>query len=440
MRCGPVRRCSSIGGHNLPLLPVLPILAVLALAGPAQARPQQGASRDPTANVQVTGAVAGRVLCSDTQRPARFAEVTILPVQDGTGGEDSGPGFGGGRGRRGSTRTDLDGNYLVTNLPPGAYYATATATGYVSTLGAILARSSGAVDTPSLLAQLPQVQVSGSGTSTANLTLEKGAVIAGRVMWDDGSAAAGVGVNAVLSTAQNPLTGRRQPNGYAQLGFGAVGGNGNFAQTDDRGNFRLTGLAPGDYVVRANFAAPAPAGAPTGGFGGIDSGFGGVPARAVNITLYAPGKMRRTDAQTLTLTLGEERGDVVFTADLRALHSVAGRVSSAGDTQVHSGVVRLVDTQDTTLSRNAQLNADGTFTLAYVPAGTYTLSVPNASSATQQQGGGGRRGAGGNASPTAATTFQPLQETLTVTDSDLAGVNLTVVPATATSTSTTAGR
>jgi len=141
--------------------------------------------------------------------------------------------------------------------------------------------------------------------------------------------------------------------------------------------------------------------------------------------------MRRADAQTVTLAPGEERADIVLTADLRALHSVAGRVSSAGDTQVHSGTVRLVDTQDTTLSRNAQLNPDGSFTLPYVPAGTFTLSV-NASSATQGQGG--RRGA--SASSTPVTTFQPLQQTLTVTDTDVAGVNLTVVPATAAASAT----
>lgn len=383
-----------------------------------------GALAVQTTALAVTGSVAGRVICQDTQRPARFAEVTLIPVEEAAGGGDDDDRFG-RRGRRGSARTDLDGNYTVTNLSPGAYYATATATGYVSTMAALVARAGSTADTASLIAGLPQVQVSGSGTGTANLSLERGAVIAGKVLWDDGSPAAGVGVAAVLSTTGTG-TGRRQFTGLGAFG-GPGGPGGGFAQTDDRGSFRLTGLAPGDYVVRASFAAPAPVGAAVGGPGG----FGGGPGRAVNIALYAPGKVRRADAQVVTLALGEERGDVMFAADLRALHSVSGRVSSAGDPAVHSGMVRLVDTMDTTLSRTAMLNADGSFTVPYVPAGSFTLSV-NASSAMQQGfgGGGARRGGSNAAGGTPATTFQPLQQTLTVTDTDVSGLNLTVVPAT----------
>ncbi len=412
-------------------------LVSLLIAGlPAGAQQQRGV---PQAAVTpaVTGAVSGRVTCSDTQRPARFADVTLVPVADAAGEEDD---RFGGRGRRGSARTDLDGNYTVAGLPAGQYYAMASATGYVSTMTAIAARAGASADTAALMAQMPQVQVSGSGTSTANLSLERGAVIAGKVLFDDGSPATGVQVNAVVSTALNAVAlGRRGgggfggaggPGGLGGLGFGPGGGSGSVGETDDRGNFRLTGLAPGDYLVRANFAAPGVVGSAGGAFN--FPGFG----RTVNITLYAPGKVRKSDAQTVTLALGEERGDVLFTADLRSLHSVAGRVSATGDPQVHSGSVRLVDTTDATLTRNAPLNADGTFTLSYVPAGTYTLSA-NASSATAGPGfgGGGRRGGNSStASSTPVTTFQPLQQTLSVADGDVAGVNLTVLPQTAAST------
>ncbi len=190
------------------------------------------------------------------KRPARFAEVTLIPVQ--TASADGDDRFGGG-GRRGSARTDLDGNYVVTNLPAGAYYATAAATGYVSTMGAIAARASASADVATLVAQLPQVQVSGSGTTTANLSLERGAVIAGRVMWDDGSAAAGVQVSGYAEHHEHEPD---ECSPWDRLGSGSLGsraaGMGALHRPTTVGRFRLTGLAPGDYVVRATFAAPAP--------------------------------------------------------------------------------------------------------------------------------------------------------------------------------------
>ena len=45
-----------------------------------------------------------------------------------------------------------------------------------------------------------------------------------------------------------------------------------------------------------------------------------------SIALYAPGKVRRTDAQVFTLKSGEERDDVQFTVDMSALHTVSGHV------------------------------------------------------------------------------------------------------------------
>jgi hypothetical protein len=414
----------------------LPAFALLLCgAAGATAAGAQGAQVVPPAQMQgnspqPTGSVSGRVMLSDTDRPARFAEVLLIPVQEASanGGDDR---FA-NRGRRGSARTDLEGNYVVTSLPAGQYYATASATGYVSTMGAIAARASGSADVASLVAQLPQVSVTAGGVSTANLTLERGGVIAGKLLWDDGSPATGVQVSAVLSSAQSVLNQRRGPQGLGQFGF-VVGGN--FAQTDDRGNFRLTGLAPGDYLVRGNFAAPSPTlGASSGnpalqGFSGAGN-FG----RIISLALYAPGKMRKADAQVITLALGEERADVQFTADLRSLHNVAGRVSSASDTAVHSGSVRLVDSQDSTLTRNTQIDPDGSFTVPYVPMGTYTLSI-YASSATQGSQGRGR----GQTNTPPAVSFQPVQETLTVTDADIAGVNVTVVPVTTGSGSSSTG-
>ena len=369
-------------------------LAVASGAAAQDAAPRLGRMLEPASG---GGAVTGRVICSDTQHAARFANVMLIPVE-----EVSNPGRDGG-GRRSGARTDLDGMFTAANVQPGDYYVSASSTGYVSD-GALVAASGG--DQASALAKLPTVHVAASSVSTVNVSLERGGVIAGRIQWDDGSPAAGVQVNAVAAVNNGQDLGRMY--GF----FGGPGGN--FAQTDDRGQFRLNGLAPGTYLVRANVQTPVPGDALGRGFGG----------RQMNVGMYAPGKVRRMDAQTVVLHAGEERDDVNVVMDLNALHRVTGRVGATAGT-VASGTVRLTDSQDSTLTRSAQINSDGSYTLMYVPAGNYQLAVPFASSTPGQSG----RTRGGDGQ-TNGTSFQPFQQAVNVTDGDLTGVNVTLTPAT----------
>jgi hypothetical protein len=354
----------------------------------------------------MTGEVTGRVICTDTQRPARFAEVMLSPVETSTDGRDR-------MRQRSNGRTDLEGMFTVENVAPGDYYATAMATGYISQAALLMARLGPGGDAQTVLSSLPVVHVSAGASVAVNLTLDRGSVISGRLLWDDGSPAAGVQVNAVTQNAGT--------QGQARVNLGFIGGMTGFggmgSSTDDRGQFRLTGLAPGVYLLRASMVAPVA--------GGSANGF----ARNVGITLYAPGKVRRADATVITLGPGEERDDVTFQVDLRGLHKVSGRVSAvSGGISIGSGVVRLTDSQDNTLMRIGQIASDGSYVLNYVPAGTYTLTVPSAGPAGATPGGG-RGGRSQGDLGGAAVNFQPFQETLTVADGDVGGVNVELTPA-----------
>jgi hypothetical protein len=362
-----------------------------------------------------TGTVTGRIICSDTQRPARFADVTLTAVPSGT---DTRQRFG----PRGGARTDLDGVFTATNVAVGDYYATATATGYISQTGVLQAglSNNATADAQAALARLPVVHVSAGASSTVNLTIERGAVIAGKMTWDDGSPAAGVQVSAVVQT---PAT-AAGPQGQFAAFVGGFGGGGNFGGgTDDRGQFRLTGLAAGVYLLRATVVAPVAAGAPA------------TFSRTVGITLYAPGKVRKTDATAITLGAGDERDDVQFQLDLRALHKVSGHVNAVSGPTIGSGTVRITDSTDSTLTRTGQIGTDGSYVLNYVPDGTYTLTVPNAGPApvggVRANGGGGRGQMQGGQGGSSAT-YQPFQETLTVSGGDVTGVNVELSPAAAT--------
>jgi hypothetical protein len=198
----------------------------------------------------------------------------------------------------------------------------------------------------------------------------------------------------------------------SQLGGGFGGGFGGFQTTDDRGVFRISGLPPGSYWVRATVMTPS-AEPGTGMF-----------QRMTSVTFYAPGKVRRTDAQVVTLKSGDERDDVQFVMDLTSLHTVSGHVGATDDASIAAGVVRLTDTQDSSLTRMAMVEPDGSFAVQWVPAGTFTLAVTNASNVPRQTYGG-RRGQQSD-----ATSYQPFQESLSVADTDVSGVGVTLTPAT----------
>lgn len=355
--------------------------------------------------------VTGRVVCADTQRAARFANVVLVPAAP--------EGEGGGRGGRASARTDLDGNFLIPNVPPGEYYVTAALSGYINEapiLQAALANASPSAN--SIPAGVPKIRVSAGGSS-AQLSLERGGVLAGTVQWDDGSPAAGVGIGTVpVPAAAGAGTAAAGSAFGSGAGFGGGFGNGfSGSQTDDRGHFRLSGIAPGTYWLRASVQAPAPA---------VTAERRTFPHN-LNLAVYAPDRFRRTEAAAVTVAAGEERNDLSITMHLAALHSVSGTVSSAGG-PVRSGTVTLTDSTDGALNRTGNVNADGTFLVPYLPPGNYNLRAA-VSSGPLILARGQLPGTG-----SATVRFDPLEESLTVADSDITGLSLNVAVAAATGT------
>ena len=394
-----------------------PAAGVQGMVGQSQASRVPAVNFGQQANSGPTGSVSGRVVLGDTQLPARFAQVVLIPVENVETDARPGGGFR-GLGAGGQGHTDLDGQFTINGVAAGDYYVAGQVTGYISQTAILQARAAEGADAQGLLNSLPVAHVSGGGQATVNLALTRGGTIAGRVVWDDGSPAAGIQVSSQMVTAGTSSTAavnQAGGRGIALNGFGFGGGSGGF--TDDRGSFRVTGLAPGTYVIRVTVQAPmaTPAGNGPANF-----------SRVQSIVLYAPGKMRRADAQVFTIHEGEERPDVQMVLDLHALHTVSGRVGATSGPEPQSGSVRLADPTDGTLNRTAVVASDGSFTLTYVPSGSYTLTVSGAS--TNPAGGnGGGRGRGGQSS-TPGTTFQPYSGSLTVTDTDLSGVAITLTP------------
>jgi hypothetical protein len=102
---------------------------------------------------------------------------------------------------------------------------------------------------------------------------------------------------------------------------------GRVAQTDDLGQFRVFGLMPGDYVVRASLRLnqnpdtmnqPDPVGYPG---------------------TYYPGVVDVTQAQSVTVTLGQELSSVAFPLVPARLSRVSGIVMGSDGRPLAGGMI-----------------------------------------------------------------------------------------------------
>ena len=373
------------------------VATVFLLASPGIA--QQSASVTPG----TTASVTGTVMYGDTQRPARFVQVDLQAVPSASA-TNSARGFGGFGYGGGFARTGLDGTFTIQNVAPGDYWVLATAPGYVSERTMLQGQVNAGATAADLMAQMPTVHVSASGSGSIVVTLQRGAVIAGKLQWEDGSPATGVDVIADPAVADvampAPLNSLRT---YSQMR----------ATTDDRGAFRITGLPGGDYVAEVQLRPTVQ--------------FGGGRGAANMIRIYAPGVFHKADAKPVTVKSGDERDDLRIVLDLSGLHTVSGHVNSTtAGMSVQSGRASLVDTTDATVQMSGAVNAAGDFSIAYVPAGTYTLSVQGSTQAATSVGG--YRGRGGTM-PSTSATFKPASQTLTVGDTDVTGLGINLTSA-----------
>jgi len=133
-----------------------------------------------------------------------------------------------------TAKTNAEGNYEFKEVKLGRYYLRANRNGYVS-------RAYGQRASDSRMSQGTLLVVrAGDTLSQVDFKLVRGGIVEGRVVDSDGEPIANVGV---MLERFMTLDGRRnrQP-------MGGEGGN-----TDDRGQFRLFGIAPGKYYVSARY-------------------------------------------------------------------------------------------------------------------------------------------------------------------------------------------
>ena len=401
------------------------IVALLSALAPPQVRPP---SRD-TAQAPMpagTGRISGVVLTSDVaKRPVRHAVITLgagdllLPRM---------------------TATDDDGRFEFASLGAGNYTLVASRRGYVTTFyGA---------KKPGRGPGVPIAVIEGQSPPPVEMRLSRGSVITGVVRGISGLPVPGTNVRVMEVQA-----------GGARRALPALEG----VTTDDRGVYRMFGLAAGSYIVLvqpelgqgsgelrqvtvgeiqwADQAIASSAGSP--GTPPAPPPAAPAPAQPVSYaTVYHPGTTIATEATVVTLGIADERTGVDVSLQLVPTAKLSGTVIDGEGRPQPSMSVSLNPVQaeaSDIMASFMMMGAggsgsaqDGGFTLNGVKPGQYTLSVrgtPRADNAPRSEADEMRRmmamvpGMGGSG----AGTHWASQE-ITVDGRDISGLTLRLQP------------
>jgi Carboxypeptidase regulatory-like domain len=229
-----------------------------------------------------TGAITGRVVAADSGRALRHARVVA-----------------GGGGRPRAASTDEQGRYRITGLQAGTYTVTAAKSGFVD--GAFGQRRTSGTGTPLELTD-------GQQAGNIDIKLARGGVVTGHVLDEEGEP---------LARAMVTVLRQQYVRGQKQLTPAGTD------QSDDRGQYRVFGLPPGDYFVSATA-------------GGIEQivrqvagDFGGAQ-QAAETSGYAPtyyaGVTSASDATRIKLSAAQEVTGIDFQIQIVPFATVKGVV------------------------------------------------------------------------------------------------------------------
>ena len=314
-----------------------------------------------------TGTITGHVFLGDSHLPARMAYVTLLPANAAESGGAK-PAV-----TSAMVQTGLDGTFAMPNVLPGDYYVIATKLGYASPIPVAYIGSNvneyeqAPKDLKDALAAvLTPVTVAANRTSTADVVLNRGAAISGSVIFSDGEPYSQATVSLLRKEKSGKWTDFATQEGLFL--FSKVGG----APTDDQGNFRLTGLPPGEYLLRTTLA-----------LGGAEINSDGMESSNdpdYRWDIYFGYGVRPGDAKAIQLKDGEESRGNLIEIPLGRLHPISGTVlSEESGAPINRGDVELHNADDDSTCTVTAISATGQFHFPYVADGSYTLKVRKAS-------------------------------------------------------------
>jgi hypothetical protein len=241
------------------------------------------------------------------------------------------------------TMTDAEGRFAFDNVSPGAYRVQGSKPGYAIQM----------FGTQDLIVEV----LAGQTREGVSVSLSRGGAIAGHVTDASGEAEAEVQVMAM----------RRMSGGPGGRGMFVPAGPG--AQTNDLGEYRLYGLAPGEYYVQASAR-------PSMGPFNVAS-----PRATIVVPTYYPSGRSTDSAQGITVAAGETIRDVDIHLMTAPAFQLSGTVVDESGAPVGGAMITVMPERGPmggmpmmfgppSVSRS---NADGTFAVPNLPSGVYTI-------------------------------------------------------------------
>jgi protocatechuate 3,4-dioxygenase beta subunit len=277
--------------------------------------------------------VAGRVTDADSKEPLAGVRVTVMPTR---------PAASSATLPRWTTPltgvTDETGRFVLDGVTPGRHRVNLQKQGY-------------AFDP----VDAPIIEVRGGQAMAVELTLRRGGVITGRILDERGEPLSDVRVIAV----------RRISGGGNRPA--ALGGPG--MVTNDLGEFRIAGLPAGEYTLMAASQPSSP--------------FGGAPTHGSTAwaPTYYPGTTNQAEAQTVTVSHANTVNGLEFRLISAPAFRVSGIVVDEAGKPVDEAVLMLRPVRGNSSpgtfvsSIPGRSQADGTFVIGGVIAGTYAISA-----------------------------------------------------------------
>jgi Carboxypeptidase regulatory-like domain len=316
------------GGPNIPRPPAG------GVTGPrAPGMPPRDQITQPTG----TAVVRGRVTRADTGQPLRRVQVRAIA-----------PELREGR----MAMTDEDGRYELKDLPAGRISVMASKGGFVSLQFG---------QRRPLQAGQPIEIADGQVVEKIDFALPRGGVISGQVLDEFGDPVTG----ALVQVLRYQFI-----NGQRRL-MPVAGGN----QTDDRGDFRVFGVAPGDYYVNATLRNGGPFASAS------DDRIGYAPT-------YYPGTPVSAEAQRINVGLGQEVPGIVIQLVPARTTTISGLARGGDGRPLANAPIMVIQRSDDGAPNfgfvnGTQTRADGTFTVGNVSPGNYTLQARSLANPTE---------------------------------------------------------
>jgi hypothetical protein len=323
--------------------------AALCAQTPARDRPAAAGTPVIGAPATIAGAerpaaISGQVIAGDTGRPLQRAQVRLVQIETSTVTVNAPLEHRG-------TATDAGGRYEFKNLPAGRYLIGASK-------GAAYLRMSWGQRSPNGFGK-PLGVLAGDSVEHVDFTLTRGGVITGRIVDEAGEPLQDLQVTAMR---EQIIRGTRQLQPANQ------------ATTNDIGEFRIFGLAPGQYYVQAVWRR-------------LDPGASASPDRTGYPVTFFPGTTSEAEAQRVTVAAGQTIDDLAMALSPIKTVRVDGIVVDTDGRPMANAVVDALASigGNNVIGGGQPVRPDGTFMFANLAPGDYVFraqSPPSKNMAT----------------------------------------------------------